>query len=53
MKRTTPGLRIQDSEVETILRGEVLKRDIVDGEPFAEALKRVKKAANRKLAKRG
>lgn len=53
LKRTTPGLRIQDSEVETILRGEVLKRDIVDGEPFAEALKRVKKAANRKLAKRG
>ena len=53
LKRTTPGLRIQDSEVETILRGEVLKRDIVDGEPFAEALKRVKKAANRKLVKRG
>ncbi len=52
LKRTTPGLQVQDDEVETILRGEVLKRDLLDGIGFDEAIKRVKKAASRKMVKR-
>lgn len=52
LKRTTKGLRVQESEIETILKGEVLKRDIVDGENFPAAQARVKKAANRKMVKK-
>lgn len=52
LKRTTPGLRVQDAEVETILRGEVLKRDLLDSSGLDEATKRVKKGANRRMVKR-
>ena len=52
LKRTTPGLRVQDAEVETILRGEVLKRDLLDSSGLDEAKKRVKKGANRRMVKR-
>jgi predicted type IV restriction endonuclease len=49
LKRTTPGLRVSDAEVESILRGEVLKRDLLEGENMGDAMARVKKGANRKL----
>lgn len=52
LKRTTPGLRVENDEIDTIIQGEVLKRDIVEGKLTEEARIRVKKAASRKMVKR-
>ncbi len=52
LKRTTRGLRVGKDEINAIIQGEVLKRDVVEGELIDQAKARVKKAANRKLSKR-
>jgi len=52
LKRTTPGLRVENDEIHNILMGEVLKRDLLEGDSIEEAKTRVKKAASRKMAKR-
>lgn len=52
LKRVSPGIRVDLPEVEAILVSEVLKRDIVEGEPAKEAMARVKRAASRKIVKR-
>ncbi len=43
LRRLTPGLRVELPEIESILRNETLKRNILDAENFADAQKRVKR----------
>lgn len=52
LKRTTHGLRVENDEINAIIQGEVLKRDVAEGELIDQAKARVKKAAGRKLVKR-
>lgn len=51
LRRVSPGISVDLSEVEEILVSEVLKRDILEGEDAEDAMARVKRAANRKLRK--
>ena len=51
LKRVSPGIRVETDEIEGILIGDVLKRDVVEGEKAAEARTEVKKVAARKLLK--
>ena len=44
LKKVSPGIRVDTDEIQTILVGEVLKREIVTGELPDEARARVKKA---------
>jgi len=53
LRKTSDGLRVDKEEIETLLRNEVLKRDVVEGEAASEATERVKKGvakARRKSA---
>ncbi len=43
LRRLTPGIRVELSEIEVLLRNEVLKRNILEAESFAAAQKRIKK----------
>ena len=57
VKKLSKGLKLDKSEVDTILRKEVLKRDVIEGEEAAKALARVKQIARKtkktqKLVKR-
>ena len=52
LKRTTHGLRVGNDDINAIIQGEVLKRDVVEGELIDQAKARVKKAAGRKMVKR-
>ena len=52
LKRAAPGLKVDTDEIEAILVGDVLKRDVIEGDAAAEARKRVKKSSSRLLKKR-
>ena len=47
VKKLSKGLKLDKSEVDTILRKEVLKRDVIEGEEAAKALARVKQIARK------
>lgn len=47
LKRINPGLKVANEEIEGIVTTELLKRDVVEGESFKNAMKRVKKAAKK------
>ncbi len=49
VKRVAAGGKVTDEEVSSIIRGEVLKRDIVDSDAATDAVKLVKKAQKQKL----
>ncbi len=49
IRRVSPDIRAEIDEIEKILVGDVLKRDVVEGEKAAEARTEVKKAAGRAL----
>jgi predicted type IV restriction endonuclease len=51
LKRVSPGTKVDTDEINSILTADVLKRDVVEGEPMKEAHHRVKKASSRKLVK--
>ena len=51
LRRIAPGLKIQDSEVRSIISDGVLKREIQIGEKADKARARVRKAANKKIRK--
>lgn len=51
IRRVSPDIRVGIEEIEEILVGDVLKRDVVEGEKAADARTQVKKAAGRKLVK--
>lgn len=50
LRRTTPGLKVDISEIEDILRSETLKRDVQEGKEADEAAKKVRRAQNKKKA---
>lgn len=52
LKMVSPGVRVELDEIQAIVRSEVLKRDVVEGDFADKAKARVKKAASRALAKR-
>ena len=47
VKKLSKGLKLDKSEVDTILRKEVLKRDVIEGEEADKALARVKQIARK------
>lgn len=49
LRRVTPGLRIEDSEIIETLRSDILKREILEGDKAKEAERAVRKASDRKL----
>jgi predicted type IV restriction endonuclease len=55
LKKSSPGLKLDDKEVEAILKNEVLKREVVDSEYAADAQEQYKlilKKAKKDLAKK-
>lgn len=47
IKRLSPGLKIDASEVEKIIRDEVLKRDVIEGEEATKARNRVRRLTSK------
>lgn len=45
LRRLSPGVRISVEEIEAVLRQEVIKRDVLEGEKYEEARKLVSRAA--------
>lgn len=52
LKRVSPGVRIDIDDLRECLLNEVLKRDVIEGERFEEARKRINKAQGRALRAR-
>lgn len=52
LRRMTPGLRVDVTEIEAILRNEVLKREVIEGEVADKAQKRVRKSSGKLLRKK-
>lgn len=47
LRHINPGLKVTNEEIEGIIATEIFKRDVVEGESFEDAKKRVKKAAKK------
>ena len=47
LRQITPGLKVTNDEIESIIATELLKRDVVDGKSFENARKRVRKATKK------
>jgi len=47
LRRINPSLKVTNEEIEGIIATELLKRDVVEGESFEDAKKRVKKATKK------
>ena len=43
LRKLVPGLKVENKEIEQILRNEVLKRDVIEGEEASKAKMRVRK----------
>jgi hypothetical protein len=52
VRRLTPGLKVEVEQIENLLRNDVIKRDVIEGEKALAAQKQVARAANRALRKR-
>ncbi len=46
LKRLTPGVKIENDEIEEVLRSDVIKRDALEGDKAVDAKKKIQKAAN-------
>jgi len=44
LRRISPGLKVENEEIENILRNEILKRDVMEGEDAQRAKSRIKRA---------
>lgn len=51
LRKLSPGLKIDNSEIEKILQNEVLKREIIEGEAAAKAKSRVKRISGKSTKK--
>lgn len=49
LKRVCPDVRISNEQISTVLFQEVLKREVVEGEKFESAKKKIVRSANRTL----
>ncbi len=52
LRRATPGVRIDTEDIRDVLRGEILKRDIVDSEEIDKARRRIVRPAKRRSSPR-
>lgn len=52
LRLVSPGLKVTNNEIEKILISEVLKRDVIESDPFKNAQKQLKKAVKKTLPKR-
>ncbi|TGM57102.1 restriction endonuclease subunit R [Leptospira biflexa] len=46
LKRLTPGVRIENEEIEEVLKADIIKRDVLEGDKATEAKKKIQKASN-------
>ncbi|MFH2055205.1 MAG: hypothetical protein ABIJ61_04550, partial [bacterium] len=51
IRKLASGLKVETGEIEKILRNEVLKRDVIEGEEAKKAAHRVKKQAKKAVRK--
>ena len=51
LRRVSPAVKVDNQEIAEIIRDEVLKRDVLEGEAAEEAQRRVKKAPRKKQRK--
>ena len=51
VKKLSPGLKVDNSEIEKIIQNEVLKREVLEGEAATKAKKRIKKCKNKSIKK--
>ena len=51
LRKMVPGLKVEEKEIEAIIRDEVLKRDITEGDEAAQTMAKVRRFA-KKVAKR-
>ena len=51
LRRVSPDVRIETEQIKTVLGTEVLKREVIDGEKFEEARKKIARAASKALRK--
>ena len=51
LRRVSPEVKIETEQVKAVLSTEVLKREVIDGEKFDEARKKIARAANKALRK--
>lgn len=49
LKRLTPGVKIENDEIEEVLRSDIIKRDVLEGDKAVDAKKKIQKAANNYL----
>lgn len=49
LRRVSPGVKIEESDIQAVLEQEVLKRDALEGDRAAEAKRRVNRASNKSL----
>jgi hypothetical protein len=52
LRRVSPGVKVEREEIKTILLQEVLKREVVEGEPSEDARRKVQRAQGRVLRAR-
>lgn len=51
LRHIAPGLKVTNEEIERIIASELLKRDVVEGERFEDAKKRVRRATRKSKPK--
>jgi len=51
LRRVSPEVKIETEQIRAVLSTEVLKREVIDGEKFDEARKKIARAANKVLRK--
>jgi predicted type IV restriction endonuclease len=51
LRRTTPGLKVDEDEIRAVLTTEVIKRDVIEGEKAVAAQRQVTRAGQRALRK--
>ncbi len=51
LRRLSKGIRVEEAELEKVLRDEVLKRDAIEGEKADAARRMVSRSAGRALTK--
>lgn len=47
LRKLTPGLKVETAEIESILKNEIIKRNVIEEDAFTEAQKRIKKVHNK------
>lgn len=49
LRRVSPDVKIDNEQIKDVIVGEVIKREILEGDKATEAIKKITKAANRSL----